>query len=526
MVNTNNPKLFFVQALLDFLNLKKPLTKIKIATLGGEGLEARSWQSRGVLKDNGILIEKNRQLSKKLIAGTPYPVLNKLEYLDKFMESVYTPTECYLDAIHLDFCGTIETQGKMLDTLLNILKGSQVKCLAITVADERKNPTLQNWSSIESDIVGTLTYTVYNKVFNSILKDQKLVCKTDHIATRSTKRELGVLWQIVRGCRKSNMIPCEVRRYSYVSLTGSRMRSYIIFLVEDKSKLEDYIETFTYNWIQNPILLINQIQADITNEEIITEMTEQPEKQQTTTIAVTENRFPALSALIPLVSTEAQQEFTALLAQNAQFSAKLEIVEKELANIALYKESHDRLQTIISVATGKIINVTPATNTGDNPALRALENENKLEEKVDNNKDVKETSAKVVTKSNGNGNGNGNGKLSLTQKLLGLGVSNEHAIFLGLLEFEVKDNKELLQEEKIKVAKYLGFDLDKASDRQKFGAKLARRRGKFFTYCFKTVGQDIGEERFSQFAKIITPFIQKSWNEKVTSKEVKGWLTN
>ena len=126
---------------LDFIGSVVPVEDARIATLGGQGLEARIWQGAGVPHDHGWLIERKKALSRELIEELPYHYTNGLETFPRVFRSV-EGSDAMLDGLHLDYCGTVEPRLQEIGAVLPLIVHN-IGCLAVTVSDQRRNLSLR-----------------------------------------------------------------------------------------------------------------------------------------------------------------------------------------------------------------------------------------------------------------------------------------------------------------------------------------------------------------------------------------------
>src|SRR5688500_3166332 len=85
-----------------------PLPQAHVVGLGGEGLEATLWRESGIDFQHGWLIERVRQMSRKLIQAHPYRYHSNLRSFATAFRSIHGHKKS-IDALHADFCGTLES---------------------------------------------------------------------------------------------------------------------------------------------------------------------------------------------------------------------------------------------------------------------------------------------------------------------------------------------------------------------------------------------------------------------------------
>jgi len=134
-----------LERLVSFLAGYIRLDEARVATLGGEGLEAEVWKRTGIKTDNehGWLIDFDRQRMRKLFRSQR--AFSDLQiFLRDFPRAFRARLgrDAGLDLFHLDLCGTVEPATKDLLGILPLLLSGTARCLGITVADCRRNRSL------------------------------------------------------------------------------------------------------------------------------------------------------------------------------------------------------------------------------------------------------------------------------------------------------------------------------------------------------------------------------------------------
>lgn len=229
----------------EFVGRYLPVVESRLATLGGEGFEARLWQELGVPSENGWLIEHGRAFSERLIRQFPYRKCNKLSVFPGLLRSVCGP-HASVDVFHLDLCGTLESSLEEFRSVFPLVTGkSKGRCLAITVADQRRNrsveefPTLQRWGAT---VLGS---SLAETLFAHLCREQELLLGQEkgglleRDAEDGAKREFGLflhLFHLFVGDRRfPAFLPDCVERHVYVSDYGKRpfrMRTFFLHVAE------------------------------------------------------------------------------------------------------------------------------------------------------------------------------------------------------------------------------------------------------------------------------------------------------
>jgi hypothetical protein len=257
-----------ISLFLELVGRHVPLGQARLATLGGWGMEAEEWQKAGVLPENGWLIERNKDLRRKLIRRFRYRILNQLRALPQFLAGCETD-EASVDAFHLDLCGMLSDSAisDFTPVLPLVLKG-RGRCLAITIADARRNTVLEEWPEFLSrahKLFGRKARTVFDR----LMEQQKLIpVNPDAPALfkpfdpeKAAKREFGLLIELAEllfACGVPWALE-EMRRYVYVShhRSGScRMRTY--FFRMDNKPARWPAANLINTWTNSPLFFANR----------------------------------------------------------------------------------------------------------------------------------------------------------------------------------------------------------------------------------------------------------------------------
>jgi hypothetical protein len=223
---------------LDLVARYIPLEEGRFATLGGEGLEAKKWKERNIPDTNGWLIERSPELRGNLILNHRYRNHNQLGTFDKIL-SGHGESRTLVDAFHLDLCGTLSNKAiANFALVLPLVLKSKGRCLAITVADARRNLVFEQWPRFQlraKRLFGKEAENIYRK----LLDLQKCIPVNkkapDFIRPfdpeKATKREFGLLIELVELLRPQGFpwFPVAMERYVYVSRYQKRpfrMRTY------------------------------------------------------------------------------------------------------------------------------------------------------------------------------------------------------------------------------------------------------------------------------------------------------------
>lgn len=232
-----SPKEFLIRLYLELLLSFIPPQDAVVATLGGKGLEAKVWLELGIRE--GWLVERKRALSRALIQSLPFHHCSNLEALPSVMEAVFGARAPYIDFLHLDLCGVLETKEsiRIYGPLLPLVLASRARCLAVTVADQRRNLTLEHFDAVLTRANDLLGSDFVQHVLAHLHAEQELVADQGFGAPDTRKaalREFGTLFRLAELFIQSGAtVPFEVQRFVYQSSNGRnahtfRMRSYHI----------------------------------------------------------------------------------------------------------------------------------------------------------------------------------------------------------------------------------------------------------------------------------------------------------
>lgn len=224
-------KIFLAMIAKHVSNLREAV----LATLGGYGIEAELWQNAGVQPENGWLIENGRKLSSKLIKGFNFRNCGNLETFPDLFSGAKGKS-AGVDGFHLDLCGTIEPKLNELANILPLVRRGIGHCLAVTVADARKNLTLEHFPEADKELQKVLGKK-HDEFLENLLCEQNLLAEKPGATfdpENGEKREAGFFLTFVNALSKIKgskvFLPDFLERYVYVSRYGKkpfRMRTYL-----------------------------------------------------------------------------------------------------------------------------------------------------------------------------------------------------------------------------------------------------------------------------------------------------------
>lgn len=235
-VNENGPKHEILTKFLDFVTSRVPLLEAVLATMGGRGHEMELWKTAGIPSENGWLIERNRRLSAQIIRSRYFRYCANLQSFAGILKTVKGAKNAFVDGFHLDLCGTLEPRFDDFKAIPGLIMKSRGRCLAITVADERRNTTLEHWEQVCLSAQGSLGERDSLVFLEWLTREQKHLRATTGGSFEPTcgmKRELGLFLNVLlllKKLRGSKIpLPDAIQRYVYVSTEygySFRMRTY------------------------------------------------------------------------------------------------------------------------------------------------------------------------------------------------------------------------------------------------------------------------------------------------------------
>jgi hypothetical protein len=254
-------KELILRAFLEFAGGYVPLAGARVATLGGRGIEAKVWSELQIPTDHGWLIERNRARSRSLIGTHRYRTHNQLSTFARILSGHGGPASA-IDAFHLDLCGTVTQEAlASFGPILPLILRSTGKCLAITIADARRNQALEAWPEYRARGM-RLMKDAFQSTYDDLVTQQKLLpVRTDlpgfmssFDPEKGTKRELGILIELIEFLKQNKFrVEAEsIARYVYVSDYQGRFRMRTYFI---RFKSSDAFEpaAFTRTWLTSAL---------------------------------------------------------------------------------------------------------------------------------------------------------------------------------------------------------------------------------------------------------------------------------
>jgi hypothetical protein len=317
-----------IRLFLAFLSRHVPIGQAQLATLGGHGLEAKIWFELGVPSGHGWLIERSRERGGKLIRGHRYQMHNQLGTFDRILAG-HGADRTFIDGFHLDLCGTLcNTAIENFSPVVPLVLASTGRCLAITVADARRNLVLEQWPDFQKRARRLFGSQQSEGIYRRIVAyQQRVPVRKDQPAfikpfdpTKAAQREFGLLVELTELLRKQKLswIPVAVERYIYVSRYQRRpfrMRTYFFHFGERMAQSSEL--AFAEAWITSKLSFANgdgfhEVEAPPVGTTI-----QQKIKKGVEKTVMTETKLIDLSGYVAVPRSEYEQ----LVADSQQLSA-------------------------------------------------------------------------------------------------------------------------------------------------------------------------------------------------------------
>lgn len=232
-----------VRRFLEFTGRYVALSELRIASLGGQGWEFGVWKELSIPEEHGWIIERNRRATRELIKRFSYRYCPRLSLFPRVLERSSAGND-YLDALHLDLCGTLEPNFDEVKPVVSLVASqAHGRCLAVTVADARRNRALEAFSDVRSGLARLVGGPEVDRFLAHLVQEQRALRPASRRLPafmqpadpeKCARRELGLFWQLIRLLtyqgRDITAIPDCVERYIYVSRYQRshpfRMRTY------------------------------------------------------------------------------------------------------------------------------------------------------------------------------------------------------------------------------------------------------------------------------------------------------------
>ncbi len=320
-----------IRLFLSFLSRYVPIGQAQLATLGGRGLEAKLWSELNVPTEHGWLIERNRQRAGDLISTHRYGTHNQLRTFDRILAG-HGEARAYIDGFHLDLCGTMSNAAiQNFSPVLPLVLKSTGCCLAITVADQRRNLVLEQWPSFRARgkrLFGSQASTLYDQLVAQqrcvpVRQDASAFFKPFD-AAKAAKREFGLLIEMAELLRVQQLpwVPVLIERYIYVSRYKRqpfRMRTYFFHFGQQTPSCSEL--AFAQAWVGSKLFFANATAfAEVSVPPVgtaVQPIAVQPATKGSETKMENTSR---LNELVRVLGGDIQAEYTQLLADSQQLS--------------------------------------------------------------------------------------------------------------------------------------------------------------------------------------------------------------
>lgn len=321
-------KIQVIRRFLQFIASYCSLASARMATLGGEGLEASLWKKAGIDPNHGWLIERARKAGRRLITDHQYHFCSSLISFPRILTSVLGD-KAGIDAFHLDLCGTLEANWKQFAPIIPLVAAGKGRCLAITVADQRWNASLRNTCEAKDGDRLPLNRSARTGFFDHLLREQRSLPRASRRGlppdpAKGARREFGFAVQLIRVLGDSPVWPDRIERFIYVSRYQGhhfRMRTYLFHFSESAGSYSEKISTLLRCWKKSALTIFD---GDIPT------LVDIPEKERTM------SKYGKLALIASSIGGEIQQEFEALVAsaKDGAKAASLRTGLREIAKIA------------------------------------------------------------------------------------------------------------------------------------------------------------------------------------------------
>lgn len=282
-VQVSTMKLWLGRAIIEFLSGYVVPSEALIATFGGKGLEVTAWAEKGILPQHGYLLEKKRELNRRLIRNTEYHVHNTLKTFPGMFRGLHGDKG--LDCFHWDLEQTAESNRDDLKVILPLVARGAGQCLAITVPDSHQNWSVDNWQRVRWVGEGRLGKTEAAALISALLEQQKIIPVKDSShwpdffkkkpadPTKCMRREFGLLALLGHAFDSYSKEEClsvdSMVRYVYVSRYSGRpfrMRTYIFHLT--KTKPQSAFTSLATVWRSSQLFLLREVADGIEKIEV------------------------------------------------------------------------------------------------------------------------------------------------------------------------------------------------------------------------------------------------------------------
>ncbi|MDE1875031.1 MAG: hypothetical protein KGI79_01095 [Patescibacteria group bacterium] len=327
-MNSKSLKADIVRLLMKFVSCYTPLKDARFATLGGQGIEPRVWQEFGIPPSNGWLIERSRTRGTTLISDLRYRVHNQLRTFADILAG-HGRENAYVDCCHLDLCGTLSNEAAAdFEPVLPLVFRGTGRCLAVTVADSRRNLALEQWPDFHSrgkKLFGRTARAIYAELESMqelipVNRDAPSFIKPFD-PEKGARREFGLMVEIAELLFASgaHWVPESIVRYVYVSrYSGNpcRMRTY--FFRFGKGRGAPSFTGFARAWAESPLFFSSG--GDF--QEVVKNLP----RQDLPTMHMNTNSQSKLAAIAQALGGAEQAEYEELMAKSQRLDVLLSAI--------------------------------------------------------------------------------------------------------------------------------------------------------------------------------------------------------
>jgi hypothetical protein len=211
-----------------------------------------------------------------------------------------------VDAFHLDLCGTIAPSLEAARRVVPLVVKSRGRCLAITVADARRNLSVEKqFGRIESRLSKLLGFR-YERM------RERLLAERAGDRQLAVMRELAFFYHLIDLLKFYGRyaVPKEVIRYSYVSYTSGApfaMRTYFFHFEEEPQRMsaDKFAQLLYSKWVKGPVV-------DLNNKPTLENV-----GLQESDMSNTESKYEKLRSIAEAVGGDALAQFHQLVADAA-----------------------------------------------------------------------------------------------------------------------------------------------------------------------------------------------------------------
>ncbi len=345
-----------------------PLNEAIMMTLGGDGVESIVWAEKGIKFDRGWLVERGLVRSKNLIRSHRFRTHNQLRTFPQILAG-YGPDKDHIDGGHIDLCGTLcERAIRDFSPVLPLIFKGRGRCLAITIADARRNLILENWKDFQKrgrKLFGEHAQEIYKKIL--ALQERiptrfpdlpDFIQKTSFTPEKGAKREFGLLVELAELLKthRFKFLPSHIERYVYVSdYCGNAFRMRTYFFRFEKKKVLRPALALARAWTRSPLRYSRRGEfEDVRIPDVIP--TNNPKTQETSRMQSRKNEGPKpskLAVIMAAIGGEPEAEYKALLAkaEKVEKADKVMIALKQLGPLSeLLRNVSDEAAVVSSSA--------------------------------------------------------------------------------------------------------------------------------------------------------------------------------